>query len=69
MNIDEKAIMHYLVSAYYSAAIMVPDAIGILENVDVGVYHDDDFISQNGQVSQSSEASGSSGQRSSRKSK
>ena len=35
MKIDEKAIMHYLVSAYYSAAIMVPDAIGILENVEV----------------------------------
>jgi len=35
MGIDEKAIMSYLVSAYYSAAIMVPDAIGILENVEV----------------------------------
>ncbi|MFF8844649.1 family 2B encapsulin nanocompartment shell protein [Streptomyces sp. NPDC015127] len=35
MGIDEKAIMSYLVSTYYSAAILVPDAIGILENVEV----------------------------------
>jgi CRP-like cAMP-binding protein len=35
MGIDEQAIMSYLVSAYYSAAILVPDACGILENVDV----------------------------------
>jgi CRP-like cAMP-binding protein len=65
MNIDEKAIMHYLVSAYYSAAIMVPDAIGILENVEVGVYHDEVPVSLNGQQPQSSESAGSSGQRSS----
>jgi CRP-like cAMP-binding protein len=36
MNIDEQAIMSYLVSAYYSAAVMVPDALGILENVEIG---------------------------------
>ncbi len=35
MGISEKAIISYLVSAYYSAAILVPDAIGILENVEV----------------------------------
>ncbi|MEY9877366.1 CRP-like cAMP-binding protein [Streptacidiphilus sp. MAP12-33] len=35
MGIDEKAIISYLVTAYYSAAILVPDAIGILENVDI----------------------------------
>ncbi|MFH9352741.1 family 2B encapsulin nanocompartment shell protein [Kitasatospora sp. NPDC017646] len=35
MGIDEKAIISYLVSAYYSAAILVPDAVGVLENVDV----------------------------------
>ncbi|MGW6494353.1 family 2B encapsulin nanocompartment shell protein [Nonomuraea angiospora] len=35
MGIDAQAVMSYLVSAYYSAAILVPDAIGILENVDV----------------------------------
>jgi hypothetical protein len=59
MSVDEKAIMHYLVSAYYSAAIMVPDAIGILENVEIGVYHDDVLpVSSNGQKPQSSELSG-----------
>ncbi|MFF7990237.1 family 2B encapsulin nanocompartment shell protein [Kitasatospora xanthocidica] len=35
MGIDEKAIISYLVSAYYSAAILVPDAVGVLENVDI----------------------------------
>ncbi|MFI6638862.1 family 2B encapsulin nanocompartment shell protein [Streptomyces sp. NPDC050504] len=35
MGINEQAIISYLVSAYYSTAILVPDAIGILENVDV----------------------------------
>ncbi|MFI8520631.1 family 2B encapsulin nanocompartment shell protein [Streptomyces sp. NPDC085481] len=35
MGIDEKAIISYLVSTYYSAAILVPDAVGILENVEV----------------------------------
>jgi len=35
MGIDEKAIISYLVTAYYSTAILVPDAVGVLENVDV----------------------------------
>ncbi|MEV0375375.1 family 2B encapsulin nanocompartment shell protein [Streptomyces sp. NPDC050636] len=35
MGIDEKAIISYLVSTYYSAAVLVPDAIGLLENVEV----------------------------------
>ncbi|MEU7165842.1 family 2B encapsulin nanocompartment shell protein [Streptomyces morookaense] len=36
MGISEQAIMSYLVSAYYSAAVLVPDALGILENVEIG---------------------------------
>jgi CRP-like cAMP-binding protein len=36
MNINEQAIMSYLVSAYYSCAVLVPDALGILENVELG---------------------------------
>ena len=36
LGINEKAILSYLVSAYYSAAILVPDALGILENVEIG---------------------------------
>ncbi len=35
MGINEKAIMSYLVSAYYSAAILVPDALGVLLNVEI----------------------------------
>lgn len=35
MGIDEKAIISYLVSTYYSAAVLVPDALGVLENVDI----------------------------------
>ncbi|MDP9866469.1 MULTISPECIES: family 2B encapsulin nanocompartment shell protein [Streptosporangium] len=36
MGISEKAIISYLVSAYYSAAVLVPDALGILEDVELG---------------------------------
>ena len=34
-GVNQKAVLSYLVSAYYSAAILVPDALGILENVEV----------------------------------
>src|ERR1700761_647821 len=34
-GIDEKGIMSYLISAYYSAAILVPAALGILDTVEV----------------------------------
>ncbi|HTU75937.1 MAG TPA: family 2B encapsulin nanocompartment shell protein [Trebonia sp.] len=36
MGISEKGIMSYLVSTYYSAAILVPDAIGVLEDAELG---------------------------------
>jgi Phage capsid-like protein/Cyclic nucleotide-binding domain len=36
MSVDEKGIINYLVSAYYSAAVLVPDALGILEDVEIG---------------------------------
>ncbi|MFF4258329.1 family 2B encapsulin nanocompartment shell protein [Streptomyces sp. NPDC001663] len=36
MGIDTAAIIRYLVTAYYSLAILVPDAAGILENVQIG---------------------------------
>ncbi|GAB2781993.1 family 2B encapsulin nanocompartment shell protein [Streptomyces daliensis] len=35
MGIDDKALISYLVSAYYSAAVLVPDALGILEDVEI----------------------------------
>ncbi|MGW7257581.1 family 2B encapsulin nanocompartment shell protein [Streptomyces sp. NPDC054834] len=36
MGIGTAAIINYLVTAYYSMAILVPDAAGILENVQIG---------------------------------
>jgi Phage capsid-like protein/Cyclic nucleotide-binding domain len=36
MGISEKAIISYLVSSYYSAAVLVPDALGVLEDVEIG---------------------------------
>ncbi|MEU5379019.1 family 2B encapsulin nanocompartment shell protein [Streptomyces sp. NPDC005968] len=36
MGINEQAIISYLVTGYYSAAVLVPDALGVLENVEIG---------------------------------
>ncbi|MBP5971278.1 cyclic nucleotide-binding domain-containing protein [Brasilonema sp. CT11] len=36
LGINEKAVISYLVSAYYSAAVLIPDALGILEGVEIG---------------------------------
>lgn len=36
MGINAKAIIAYLVSAYYSTAVLVPDAIAMLENIELG---------------------------------
>ncbi|MBD0707834.1 MULTISPECIES: family 2B encapsulin nanocompartment shell protein [unclassified Streptomyces] len=35
MGISEQALMSYLVTTYYSAAILVPNALGVLENVQI----------------------------------
>ncbi|GAB1325749.1 family 2B encapsulin nanocompartment shell protein [Streptomyces sennicomposti] len=35
MGINEQAIISYLVSAYYSAAVLMPDALGVMENVQI----------------------------------
>ncbi|MFC5724251.1 family 2B encapsulin nanocompartment shell protein [Streptomyces gamaensis] len=35
MGINDQAVISYLVSTYFSAAVLVPDAIGLLENVEV----------------------------------
>ena len=37
MGIDPSAVISYLVSAYYSAAVLVPDALAVLENVETGL--------------------------------
>lgn len=39
MGINEKAIISYLVTTYFSAAVLVPDALGILENAEIGRAH------------------------------
>lgn len=39
-GIDTQGIAHYLISAYFGAAVLSPDALGVLENVEVGIYHD-----------------------------
>ncbi|MFJ7071924.1 family 2B encapsulin nanocompartment shell protein [Streptomyces sp. NPDC098781] len=36
MGIDANSIIRYLVTAYYSMAILVPDAVGVLENAQIG---------------------------------
>jgi hypothetical protein len=36
MEIIEKGIISYLISAHYSAAVLLPNSLGILENVDIG---------------------------------
>lgn len=35
MGINDKAVMSYLVSAYFSVAVLVPSALGVLENVEI----------------------------------
>ena len=35
MGTNEKAVGSYLVSTYYSAAVLIPDALGILENCEI----------------------------------
>jgi CRP-like cAMP-binding protein len=40
MGIDERSVISYLVTTYYSAAILVPDALGVLENVQIARRHD-----------------------------
>ena len=36
MGINEKAVINYLVSLYYSAAVLIPDALAVLESVEIG---------------------------------
>lgn len=40
MGINRKAIASYLVSLYCSSAILTEDAVGVLENVEIGHYHE-----------------------------
>jgi hypothetical protein len=40
MGIDRQSIASYLISLYCSAAVLTEDALGALENVEVGRYHE-----------------------------
>ena len=40
MGINQKGAASYLVSLYCSAAVLTDDALAVLENVDVGKYHE-----------------------------
>lgn len=40
MGINHKAIASYLISLYCSLAVLSDDALGVLENVEVGKYHE-----------------------------
>jgi CRP-like cAMP-binding protein len=40
MGIDRKAIASYLMTLYYSVAVLVDDALGVLEDVQVANYHE-----------------------------
>ncbi|MEV7603115.1 family 2B encapsulin nanocompartment shell protein [Kitasatospora sp. NPDC089797] len=40
MGVDRQAITSYLVTAYFSAAALVDDAVAVLQNVEVSTYHD-----------------------------
>jgi hypothetical protein len=40
MGIDRNSMASYLVSLYCSAAVLAEDALGVLENVEVGQYHE-----------------------------
>src|SRR5690349_1959945 len=40
MGIDQKALVSYLVAPYCSAAVPTPDALAVLENVELRHYHE-----------------------------
>jgi hypothetical protein len=40
MGVSRKAIASYLISLYCSVVIMTEDALGVLDNVEIGKYHD-----------------------------
>ncbi|MGC4063896.1 MAG: family 2A encapsulin nanocompartment shell protein [Polyangiaceae bacterium] len=40
MGIDNSGASSYLISLYCSAAVLTPDALGVLEDIEVGHYHD-----------------------------
>lgn len=44
MGIDVQALASYLLTLYFSCAVLTDDAIAVLENVEVGYYHDYQYV-------------------------
>jgi len=42
MGLDSLGVASYLLTLYFSCAVLTDDALAILENVEVGYYHDYD---------------------------
>jgi CRP-like cAMP-binding protein len=40
MGLDNLGVANYLLTLYFSCAVLTDDALGVLENVEVGYYHD-----------------------------
>jgi hypothetical protein len=40
MGINAQSVASYLATLYFSCAVLTPDALGVLEGVEVGYYHD-----------------------------
>jgi len=40
MGLDSLGVASYLLTLYFSAAVLTDDALGVLENVEVGRYHE-----------------------------
>jgi hypothetical protein len=40
MGLDSLGVASYLLTNYFSLAVLTDDALGVLENVEVGYYHD-----------------------------
>jgi hypothetical protein len=51
MGINRNAIASYLVSLYCSLAVLTPDALGILDDVEIGKYHEYPMATANGSSS------------------
>ena len=48
MGLDSLGVASYLLTLYFSCAVLTDDALGVLENVEVGYYHDYDQAGNKG---------------------
>jgi hypothetical protein len=44
MGLDSLGVASYLLTLYFSCAVLTDDALGVLENVEVGYYHEYDHV-------------------------